>query len=224
MLYLTLRSFENASDLQKVREKARKTSRTIKTVSDSNMDLLNNLRDANLEVTLRPTEFEIEPLIIECLEEKFLTCDFEAEFIHNISLKHMLNADKEKIKRIINNVLQNAITTIKPGSKVSFQVSIQEKGPFAEFSIKNTGSSCTDEDLKNIFSNKFTTNGDKLNQGFGLRIVEKFVFLHNGRVWASSSVPEDWFTLCFTIPFSNKPSNSPDITLPRSSSELNYFP
>ena len=204
---MTLRFFENANDIEKVRSRASKSLKTIKSVFSSTKNMLSNLRDANQEVSLDQDNCDLAQLINECLQEKFLIPTFHTDFIYKFHHKNKLWVDREKVKRIINNCLQNIFTAVRSNYSITLSfITEVTSDNFCEITIKNTGSSCNDIVLQRLFKGNYSTKSDVLNQGTGTGIIKKFVNLHGGDVWADSSVDQNWFSIHFTLPLSKLPA------------------
>ena len=99
-------------------------------------------------------------------------------------------ADKNKIARVIINLVNNAIKFSPSGGEI--EVSLQEKNNTYRVSIKDNGIGIP-EDMKNKIFDMFTdakrpgTGGEK-PFGLGLSICKHIVDAHNGRVWCESVV------------------------------------
>ncbi|MFK7824330.1 MAG: hypothetical protein AB8G05_09245 [Oligoflexales bacterium] len=65
----------------------------------------------------------LSPLLKECLEEKFLTSDLEFAFSNDLKHQKLLDIDREKVKRVINNALQNILTAVDPDANIQIHFS-----------------------------------------------------------------------------------------------------
>ena len=226
MLKPLLSSFEKEQDLDKVKLRAKQAKKQIDTTLKSTREMIANLRDVSLEQSLNSKSESLATLFKECVEEKFLTSDLDVSFSYHLRQEKLLEIDREKVKRVINNALQNILTAVDSDSKVQiYFASTPAIDGFTEISIKNTGSSCSPEELEKVFQAGYSSYGDELNQGFGAAIIKKFVELHGGAVRAESCIKENWFCLYFSLPCSQEDdknlvdlpecSNSLGITAPK---------
>ncbi len=118
----------------------------------------------------------------------------------NVSDEFIFTSDQEKLRRVMNNLLNNAIKFTEEG--------YIEYGCFArnntlDFYVKDTGSGIESSMIENIF-NRFvqTENTVKMckgGTGLGLSICKDIVELHQGKIWVKSEVNKG-STFWFSIP------------------------
>jgi len=114
-----------------------------------------------------------------------------------------INADKQKVKQVFLNLLDNAVKFSKPeGGTIT--ITAKKEGDMARFSVTDTGIGIKEDDVGKLFQ-KFTqleTGSDRKygGTGIGLAISKQFVELHGGRIWAQSKYGEG-STFTFLIPF-----------------------
>jgi signal transduction histidine kinase len=135
-------------------------------------------------VDLREIPREIIEEIKIKTKEKNLDLEFDEpkEKIENL-------VDKEKIREVILNLLDNAIKYTQKGKIIVRLKRIKEKN-VDQISIKDEGEGMTKKELEKIFKRfsrgiagmKFWTEG----AGLGLFISKSFVEMHDGRIWAES--------------------------------------
>lgn len=101
--------------------------------------------------------------------------------------------DKDKVEKIVTNLITNAIKFTKPGGKVSVALSISPTNKhLVELTIKDTGMGIDAENLKYIF-NPFYQASLSVNKkfqgtGIGLSLVKEMVVLHHGSISVHSQV------------------------------------
>ncbi len=105
-------------------------------------------------------------------------------------------ADKELLKRIMQNLLKNSLRYSEGNVKVSI-VPVQEK-PFLEISVENPVDKDCNIDASQVF-NRFYTGKEERNHstGLGLSIVKMFVERMGGEVYAH--IEDGMFCTGFTI-------------------------
>ncbi len=93
----------------------------------------------------------------------------------------VINADKERIRKVISNILSNAIKFTNPGGRIS--VIIQEFGKEVEIAISDTGIGIPENQIHNIFQKftKISRPGSQITgAGFGLVSSKQIIDLHKG--------------------------------------------
>lgn len=92
-------------------------------------------------------------------------------------------ADQSKLKRIISNLLNNAVEVLV-NNKIadpSISIHIWEEAGNAVFEIKDNGPGIPEQLLKNLFE-PFVTANKRNGTGLGLAIVRQFVVKHSGQI------------------------------------------
>ena len=90
----------------------------------------------------------------------------------------MIFSDREKLRHILINILQNAVDSIEGDGMV--EVNAYEKDDIIYISVKDTGKGMDKEALKNAMNPFFTTKAS--GTGLGLAIVYNFAGTINGTV------------------------------------------
>lgn len=118
-------------------------------------------------------------------EKKGLKLNFEKD--NNASF--MVNGDKEKIRQIIINFIDNSVKYTKEGS---LNISIKNKDNKVVFCVKDTGMGMTQEIKDSLFQKFARGDGARMNTtgtGLGLYLAKQIVEAHKGRVWVESEGP-----------------------------------
>lgn len=107
----------------------------------------------------------------------------------NSSTRYIVHADKDKIKQVIANLIDNSVKYTPAGS-VDISISRNTKDRKIIFSIKDTGVGISPEVMPKLFT-KFVRaeNANKQNiygTGLGLYVAKEIVTAHKGRIWAES--------------------------------------
>ncbi len=100
------------------------------------------------------------------------------------------NFDPQKIKEVLDNLINNAIKYGPKGTEVILESFFTDTKVTIE--ITDTGVGLSDEDLKKIFTKggKLSPKptGNESSSGLGLWIVKKLVEAHEGTVWVKSKL------------------------------------
>ena len=103
-------------------------------------------------------------------------------------------ADKEKLARIVFNLLSNALKYTPAGGFI--HVSLADEGERLRLEVKDSGKGVDKEELTKVFERFFQAKGAASGTGIGLALVKSFVDLHHGEVRAES---EPGKGTCFII-------------------------
>ena len=111
--------------------------------------------------------------------------------------KVKIKADRNKLKQVIINLVQNACEAITPGEVVTCSVTRDDNPQYLRFSIHNWGNPIPEEILPKL-SEPFVSNKSG-GTGLGLAIVKQIVNAHQG-ILSIQSNAIDGTTISFTIP------------------------
>ena len=137
-------------------------------------------------------KLNVEDYFEDCSEEVGLeleTRGIELVYANYVEKDVMVIADGEQIRRVIHNIISNAIKYMdKP--KGIIQIRIKDVGDFIQIEIEDYGKGIGPKDLPYIFDRFYRTdvsrNSSKGGSGIGLSIVKKILEDHGGKVWATS--------------------------------------
>ena len=99
---------------------------------------------------------------------------------------HEVVADKEKIARVVFNLLSNALKYTPAGGDIF--VSLKEEGDKLRLDVQDTGKGIEKDEAAKIFERFFQAKGAASGTGIGLALVKSFVELHHGEVWVESEL------------------------------------
>lgn len=177
-------------------EKMDRYVRTIYNKTNEMDHLINELTfyskiDAN-RIPYTFNKLNVEDYFEDCSEEVGLeleTRGIELVYANYVEKDVMVIADGEQIRRVIHNIISNAIKYMdKP--KGIIQIRIKDVGDFIQIEIEDNGKGIGPKDLPYIFDRFYRTdvsrNSSKGGSGIGLSIVKKILEDHGGKVWATS--------------------------------------
>ena len=138
------------------------------------------------------SKLNVEDYFEDCSEEVGLELETrgnELVYANYVEKDVMVIADGEQIRRVIHNIISNAIKYMdKP--KGIIQIRIKDVGDFIQIEIEDNGKGIGPKDLPYIFDRFYRTdvsrNSSKGGSGIGLSIVKKILEDHGGKVWATS--------------------------------------
>ena len=118
--------------------------------------------------------------VLNLAQENSVTVDFSEKSVYKIV------ADKIEMKRVVINLLSNAINYAFQNSRVSISVKISGKN--LEFYVKNSSPYIEPSAMNGLFR-KYVSHSDKFNKvgvGLGLYLSKKIVEAHGGKIIAKS--------------------------------------
>lgn len=171
-------------------------------------DLLQVSRVQEGKLHLDLTLFDFSALVEEIIEAnrqeftgKGITINYE---VVNGPLPKVL-ADKIKLRRVVENLLNNAIRYTPRGGKV--ELKLKGTGKSIECAITDSGVGIPANEQDEIFSKFFrATNVTKMQPdgtGLGLFIAKALVETHGGKIWFES-YENQGTTFYFTVPIKAK--------------------
>ena len=95
-------------------------------------------------------------------------------------------ADKEKVARIVFNLLSNALKYTPSGGNIFVSLCDAETPDALRIDVKDTGKGIAHEEVTQVFERFFQAQGAASGTGIGLALVKSFVELHHGEVWVES--------------------------------------
>ncbi len=108
---------------------------------------------------------------------------------------HEVVADKEKIARVVFNLLSNALKYTPAGGDIF--VSLKDEDGKFRLDVRDTGKGISQEEAGKIFERFFQAKGAASGTGIGLALVKSFVELHHGvaRVESELGKGSDFFVV-----------------------------
>jgi signal transduction histidine kinase len=150
-----------------------------------------DLSEAEAErMSLNESAFDINALIRETammfetrITQKNLTLQLNFAYVSNY-----VKADRDKIHRVIYNLLDNAQKFTPDGGEITIETALT--GGLVKVVVKDTGIGMSEEDQKRVFGRFYKADisrgEDKNGNGLGLAIVKEFTRLHGSYVTLES--------------------------------------
>lgn len=141
------------------------------------------------------SKLNVEDYFSDCAEEVGLeleTRGIQLCYANYVDSDVQVIADGEQIRRVIHNIISNAIKYMDKGKgmKGIIQIRVKDVGDFVQVEIEDNGKGIAAKDLPYIFDRFYRTdvsrNSAKGGSGIGLSIVRKILEDHGGKVWATS--------------------------------------
>jgi signal transduction histidine kinase len=141
--------------------------------------------------SLHPTRFAIRSLMEECLQVAQMKAAEQAIQLHLETPESLpeLEADRDKIKQVILNLLNNAVKYNYPNGQVWLRAWIID--PLLFFSVQDTGVGIPTEQISQLFTRFFRASNVERSisgTGLGLSISRCIVEMHNGEIQVVSTL------------------------------------
>ena len=152
------------------------------------------------------SKLNVDDYFSDCAEEVGLeleTRGIQLYYANYVEKDVLVIADGEQIRRVIHNIISNAIKYMDKGKgmKGIIQIRVKDVGDFVQVEIEDNGKGIAAKDLPYIFDRFYRTdvsrNSAKGGSGIGLSIVRKILEDHGGKVWATSR--EDIGTIMYFV-------------------------
>lgn len=140
----------------------------------------------NLTRLLEQLTYEFQPM----LSDKNLTFTLKAEE------EIMLRCDGDKLQRVFDNLLRNAVIYSFAGTEIHISACVQQDHAVIRFS--NHGDTIPEEKLSRLFEQFYRLDSSRSSQGgagLGLAIAKQIVELHQGTISAKSAGDTIEFTV-----------------------------
>ncbi|MGI5820095.1 MAG: nitroreductase family protein [Armatimonadota bacterium] len=167
-------------------------------------DMISNLLDISKmeagELEPERERFALGELVAQTLERVgHLAREGALELSATVDDALTLNADRALLRRVLVNLLGNAIKFTPEGGSVMVEARETDEG--VRVCVTDTGPGISKEQQKRLFRKFSQLDGEKKKQGtgLGLAFVKMAVDAHGGRVWVDSE-PGEGSSFCFVIP------------------------
>lgn len=131
-------------------------------------------------------QVDMDTLLIECYD-MFCTCMNPKHAVITLDLPDeklsRIHGDKERLKQVLTILVDNAMSHIPEGGRITLRVSQQRH--FLRIAVEDTGEGISPEDKQHVFERFFCrdqSRTDKQHYGLGLSIAKELVELHHGSI------------------------------------------
>lgn len=194
-------------------------------ISDKQQVALKNMQNSNQEllelvqtvldtykigkITLYKENILLKSFIEEIITEMkpiALKTNNKLEFIMNRDI--LVFADRFQLKRVVKNILQNAISYGKP--KTPIEIKIGEIPNYTTIKIKDQGDGISKENIDRIFNKYYSAAKKfrKIGTGLGLYLALQIIKAHKGELTVES-VEGEFTEFCVKIPVNYEKNTIP---------------
>ncbi len=153
---------------------------------------------AKIDTGSMPYHFEnvnVNEYFGDCIEEKRSELEFknfELSYSSAVLDNVEVSADCEQMKRVVNNIIENAIKyrSAERDGKIFVRLTEEPDGEFVRVEIEDNGKGIPASALPHIFERFYRADTARNTKtggtGLGLAIVSKIIQEHGGKIWAKS--------------------------------------
>ncbi|QQE64956.1 histidine kinase [Leptolyngbya sp. BL0902] len=165
-------------------------------------DILKTARGATLDLQIHPQELNLVALCEAVVEETQDRIQAKALNLATEVPKDVppVYADGSQVKRVISNLLDNAIKYTPEGGTVSL-IALHRTTQKVQVGVIDTGPGIPVENRDRIFEESFRLQRDVTQEGYGLGLAlcQRIIRAHYGQIWVDS-VPGEGSAFYFTLP------------------------
>jgi signal transduction histidine kinase len=164
-----------------------------------------DLSRLELSELLERETFSLSELVASVVAEfQALMQDQQLTFTIQTAGACVIHADQEKVRRIVINLLDNAIRYNQRGGEIRCRIEPIRAGQgLIAFRLANTGAGIDANDRARVFDQFYRCEKSRSSAhggaGLGLPIVKRIVELHGGSITVASEAP-NWTVFVVTLP------------------------
>ncbi|MER2519340.1 MAG: ATP-binding protein [Bdellovibrionales bacterium] len=177
-----------------------------RTIMDASKKLLVLINDVLDLATIEAGRMALERDAIRCAELLNVAKNMTAEWARQQSLEIMIDcpsdigsfeADEQRMKQILFNLISNAIKYTPAGGRITLEARRSE--PWMILTVADTGIGIPEPDRDRVFGKFERTNAQarQAGAGLGLSLVKSFIELHGGHVELESGAEQGTRIVCY---------------------------
>lgn len=159
---------------------------------------VSRLESGRIQIDHKP--FDLAVLMKE-VEEETVSTIFSHAFVFEPTVETVVNADRDKISQVFNNLISNAVKYSPAGSTVN--IACKTIGDSVQVSVSDQGMGIDKTDLPRLFERYYRVKDAEANHisgfGIGLYLCSEIVKRHGGEIWVESENGKG-STFYFTLP------------------------
>ena len=174
------KDFEPASNKEEYHQLSRMVYKEVRRINETVQSFLRFARPEPLQ----PSQFQVKELF-DHLKNQYTSImnQHNIEFQINLNWMGEVFWDKQKIRQVFMNLIQNAMDAIEKNGKISIDVEPENHSKL-KIHVVDNGPGIPEQIRSKIFNLYFTTKTK--GTGIGLAIVQQIIFEHGGTIKAQS--------------------------------------
>ena len=160
-------------------------------------DLVESARLESGQLVLQRIPIEVASFANEVVQRLSFSMDTDRVSVELVGPPSTVNADPDRLDRILTNLISNAIKY----SDDQVRVEVSGNGDEVRISVVDRGQGIHPDDLPHIFERYWRSKHTQRKEGLGLGlyIARMLVEAHGGRIWAETELGKG-STFTFTLP------------------------
>ena len=174
------KDFEPTSNKEEYHQLSRMVYKEVRRINETVQSFLRFARPEPLQ----PSQFQVKELF-DHLKNQYTSImnQHNIEFQINLNWMGEVFWDKQKIRQVFMNLIQNAMDAIEKNGKISIDVEPENHSKL-KIHVVDNGPGIPEQIRSKIFNLYFTTKAK--GTGIGLAIVQQIIFEHGGTIKAQS--------------------------------------
>lgn len=172
--------------LSKILEKADLQINKMTTMINGFLDI-SRLESGKIHINRQ--RFDLSDLLKAAEEETKATVDSHITVFTPVN-SVQVNADRDKIEQVVNNLISNAVKYAPAGSTI--RISCTSDDTFAYVSVRDQGKGIRPEDIAHIFDRYYRVEGEEMQSisgfGIGLYLCSEIISHHHGSISVKSEI------------------------------------
>jgi PAS domain S-box-containing protein len=178
-----LQTIQNAAYLMSKKHiDAEEFTKKINDAVEYAVKILNDLNVMMGPQQLKTERVDLNELMKVCLQNAVVTTGVDVEARYGAPVH--AEVDQYKVRRVMDNLVKNAVESMKDGGKLS--ITVEASRGDAIITVKDTGKGIPNEIALRIFTPFYTTK--KSGTGLGLAICKQVVEAHGGKIVFESDI------------------------------------
>lgn len=182
------------------------TLRAIARETDALLWMADELLDLSMiesgQAILRMVAVSVREMVDEAIERiADQSQEKDLEIVHSIPKKLHALCDRDKTRRVLINLLHNAVKWSPPGETITVQAISDDEEVC--ITVLDNGPGVLPEQTERIFERFYQVDASRSSgegTGLGLAICKHIVEAHGGRIWAEGNDKHDGGRFYFTLP------------------------
>lgn len=179
--------------------------RAIARETDSLLWMAQELLDLSMiesgQAIMRMVEVRAREMVNESIEHIYdQSAAKELEIVHDIPKDMLVLCDRDKVQRVLVNLIHNAVKWSPLGETITIQA--KDSGDEVVFSVIDNGPGVPDELTERIFERFYQVDPSRSGSegtGLGLAICKHIIEAHEGRIWAEGNSKRKGGHFYFTL-------------------------